>query len=199
MIIYTSNAFNGALKFMSIDTISITNEVNLWLDKVVIGLNLCPFAAKPQRNKQIRIHVTDAESDQELIESVYQQLLTLDTLPAKELETTLVVVPSMLADFDDYLFFSDWLNAVLKNEGWEGVYQIATFHPNYCFHGSKVDDRENLTNRSPYPIFHLIREASMQQVLDHYPDPDSIPENNMQKMRDLSEQQRQDLFGYLFK
>lgn len=184
---------------MSIDIDNITDSVNHWLDNVVIGLNLCPFAAKPQRNKQIRIEVTLAENDQALIESMYKEFLLLEELPPHELETTLVVIPNMLEAFDDYLFFYDWINAVIKNEGWEGVYQVATFHPDYCFQGSDPQDEENLTNRSPYPIFHIIREASMQKVLEHYPDPDAIPEINMQKMRGLTKSQRAALFGYLNK
>ena len=114
---------------MTDTTSKIEQEVNQWLNNVVIGLNLCPFAAKPQRNQQIKIEVTSATNDEQLIEFIYQQLLRLDDTPAKEQETTLVVVPQMLQDFDDYLLFSDWLNAILKSEGWEGIYQIATFHP----------------------------------------------------------------------
>ncbi len=182
---------------MTDTTLKIEQEVNQWLNNVVIGLNLCPFAAKPQRNQQIKIEVTPATSDEQLIEFIYQQLLRLDDIPAKELETTLVVVPQMLQDFDDYLLFSDWLNAILKSEGWEGTYQIATFHPDYCFHGSEPEDSENLTNRSPYPIFHLIREASMEKVLAHYPDPDSIPETNMAKMRELTPEQRKVFFPHI--
>lgn len=182
---------------MTDTTSKIEQEVNQWLNNVVIGLNLCPFAAKPQRNQQIKIEVTSATNDEQLIEFIYQQLLRLDDIPAKELETTLVVVPQMLQDFDDYLLFSDWLNAILKSEGWEGIYQIATFHPDYCFHGSEPEDSENLTNRSPYPIFHLIREASMEKVLAHYPDPDSIPETNMAKMRKLTPEQRKVLFPHI--
>ena len=184
---------------MSTVATHIENEVNQWLDTVVIGLNLCPFAAKPQRNNQIRIIATMAETDQDLLEAIYQQLVALDSLPAKELETTLVVVPNMLADFDEYLFIADWLNAVLKNEGWEGTYQIATFHPDYCFHGSQPEDHENLTNRSPYPIFHLIREASMEKVLDHYPNPDEIPETNIKTIQELSSDERNKLFNYLLR
>ncbi|MGX9416370.1 DUF1415 domain-containing protein [Vibrio sp. RC27] len=184
---------------MSSEITRIENEVNQWLDNIVIGLNLCPFAAKPQRNNQIRIAVTSADNDEALLESVYLQLKDLDTLPDHELETTVVVVPNMLSDFDDYLFFTDWLNAVLKTEGWEGIYQIATFHPNYCFQGSQPEDSENLTNRSPYPIFHLIREASMEKVLAHYPNPDEIPEINIKKMEELNHHEREKLFHYLQK
>jgi hypothetical protein len=182
---------------MTDTTSKIEQEVNQWLNNVVIGLNLCPFAAKPQRNQQIKIEVTSATNDEQLIEFIYQQLLRLDGTPAKELETTLVVVPQMLQDFDDYLLFSDWLNAILKSEGWEGTYQIATFHPDYCFHGSEPEDSENLTNRSPYPIFHLIREESMEKALAHYPDPESIPERNIERVSSLNDEEMGRLFGYL--
>ncbi len=176
----------------------IIRTVNTWLDDVVIGLNLCPFAAKPQRNQQIRIVVSDADSDEKLLEDLLTQFIELDNTPAETLDTTLVVVPNMLGDFYDYNLFIDWIDAVIRQQGWEGVYQVATFHPDYCFADSEPDDAENLTNRSPYPIFHLIREASMERVLKHYPDPEAIPEANMEKVANLSDADRQALFPYLF-
>ncbi len=178
---------------------SISQEVNAWLDNVVIGLNLCPFAAKPQRNQQIRIHVSEARDDQSLLEDILLQLLTLENTSSQVLDTTLVVVPHMLSDFYEYNLFIDWVEALIAQQGWQGVYQLATFHPDYCFAGAAPDDSENLTNRSPYPIFHLIREASIERVLKHYPDPDAIPDNNIARVAALSESERLTLFPYLFR
>ncbi len=178
---------------------NIADKVNTWLEDVVIGLNLCPFAAKPQRNQQIRIFVSDAATDEGLLEDILTQLIDLDNTPSDKLDTTLVVVPNMLSDFYEYNLFIDWVEAIIRQQGWEGTYQVATFHPDYCFAGCQPDDPENLTNRSPYPIFHLIREASMEKVLSHYPDPEAIPENNIERVSSLSEAQRKALFPYLFK
>ncbi|MCG9682448.1 DUF1415 domain-containing protein [Vibrio sp. Isolate23] len=183
----------------SSSTQAIAEQVNQWLNDVVIGLNLCPFAAKPQRNKQIKIFVSEATQEETLLEDILTQLMELEAKPAEELETTLVVVPNMLEDFFDYNLFIDWVEALIRQQDWEGVYQLATFHPDYCFGGAEPEDAENLTNRSPYPVFHLIREASMERVLKHYPDPESIPDNNIARVESLTQAELIKLFPYLFK
>lgn len=177
---------------------NIKQQVQQWLDDVVIGLNLCPFAAKPNRNKQIKIQVSHAVSEELLLEDILAELMVLDSCDAKELETTLLVIPDMLQDFFDYNLFLDWVDALIKQQDWEGIYQVATFHPDYCFGGAAPDDDENLTNRSPFPILHLIREASMERVLKHYPNPELIPDNNINSVESLSDEQKKQLFPYLF-
>ncbi len=181
------------------DTNAITQQVDQWLNDVVIGLNLCPFAAKPQRNKQIKIFVSEATQEEALLEDILLQLIELSTTEPEKLETTLVVVPNMLKDFWDYNFCIDWVEGLIKQQDWEGIFQVATFHPDYCFGGAAPEDDENLTNRSPYPIFHLIREESMEKVLKHYPDPESIPDTNIARVSALSEEERKKLFPYLFR
>ncbi|EJB8687221.1 DUF1415 domain-containing protein [Vibrio parahaemolyticus] len=181
------------------DINAITQQVDQWLNDVVIGLNLCPFAAKPQRNKQIKIFVSEATQEEALLEDILLQLIELSTTEPEKLETTLVVVPNMLQDFWDYNFCIDWVEGLIKQQGWEGIFQVATFHPDYCFGGAAPEDDENLTNRSPYPIFHLIREESMEKVLKHYPDPESIPDTNIARVSALSEEERKKLFPYLFR
>ncbi|MGR5233895.1 DUF1415 domain-containing protein [Vibrio rotiferianus] len=181
------------------DINAITEQVDQWLNDVVIGLNLCPFAAKPQRNKQIKIFVSEASQEETLLEDILLQLIELSNTEPEKLETTLVVVPNMLEDFWDYNFFIDWVEGLIKQQDWEGIFQVATFHPDYCFGGSEPEDDENLTNRSPFPIFHLIREESMEKVLKHYPDPESIPDTNIARVSALSEQERKKLFPYLFR
>lgn len=183
----------------STDTNAIAQQIEQWLNDVVIGLNLCPFAAKPQRNKQIKIFVSDASSEEALLEDILLQLIELNNTEPETLETTLVVVPNMLNDFWDYNLFIDWVEGLIKQQDWEGIFQVATFHPDYCFGGAEPEDDENLTNRSPYPVFHLIREESMEKVLKHYPDPESIPDTNIARVSALSEEERKKLFPYLFK
>lgn len=181
------------------DINAITQQVDQWLNDVVIGLNLCPFAAKPQRNKQIKIFVSEATQEEALLEDILLQLIELSTTEPEKLETTLVVVPNMLQDFWDYNFCIDWVEGLIKQQDWEGTFQVATFHPDYCFGGAAPEDDENLTNRSPYPIFHLIREESMEKVLKHYPDPESIPDTNIARVSALLEEERKKLFPYLFR
>ena len=181
------------------DINAITEQVNQWLNDVVIGLNLCPFAAKPQRNKQIKIFVSEASQEEALLKDILLQLIELSNTEPEKLETTLVVVPNMLQDFWDYNFFIDWVEGLIKQQDWEGIFQVATFHPDYCFGGAEPEDDENLTNRSPYPVFHLIREESMEKVLKHYPDPESIPDTNIARVSALSEEERKKLFPYLFR
>ncbi|MFN1515462.1 DUF1415 domain-containing protein [Vibrio owensii] len=180
------------------DINAITEQIDQWLNDVVIGLNLCPFAAKPQRNKQIKIFVSEASQEEALLEDILLQLIELSSTEPEKLETTLVVVPNMLQDFWDYNFFIDWVEGLIKQQDWEGIFQVATFHPDYCFGGAEPEDDENLTNRSPYPVFHLIREESMEKVLKHYPDPESIPDTNIARVSALSDEERQKLFPYLF-
>ena len=180
------------------DSNSIAQQVNQWLNDVVIGLNLCPFAAKPQRNSQVKIFVSEAKDNHILLEDILTQLLELEKKTAAELETILIVTPNILNDFDDYNLFIDWVESLIRQQNWQGVFQLATFHPHYCFAGAEPQDAENLTNRSPYPIFHLIREESMEKVLQHYPNPESIPDTNIEKVESLSQSERIKLFPYLF-
>jgi len=164
-----------------------------WIQSVVVGLNLCPFAAWPLNNQQVRIAVTDAKDDATLLADIDQEVARLDESDPITLETTLVVAPHHLASFDEYLN----MLSVLEMSGWEGVYQIASFHPDYCFEGIEPSAVENHTNRAPYPIFHLLREQSVEKALAHYDDPEQIPENNIKTLQNLSPEQLKQLFGYL--
>lgn len=178
---------------------AIKDDVQRWLDDVVIGLNLCPFAAKPNRQKVIRIEVCRATNADELSEVLLHELALLSNTPAPILETTLLVIPDMLQDFYDYNDYLDEAEHLLVEKGFEGELQIASFHPDYQFAGTNTDDAENLTNRSPYPILHLIREESLEEVLEKYPDPGSIPENNIKRVERLTEQEKRQLFPFLFR
>ena len=174
-------------------------QVKQWLEDVVIGLNLCPFAAKPNRNKQIKIFVSEDNNENDLLETIYMQFKELDETPAETLETILVVAPFLFEEFDDYNQFLDLVEGLVVQLGKSGIYQIASFHPDYCFYGAEPDDAENLTNRSPYPVFHLIREESMAKVIKHYPNPEAIPDRNIECVENLTPEQMRQLFPYLIK
>jgi len=179
-------------------TDKIISEVNTWLDQVVIGLNLCPFAAKPQRLQQIHLDLFTGKKDVDLLEHVQNALLELEKLPAQTRETTVIIIPNHLQSFDDYNQFLDYADKLLEQEDWLGIFQIASFHPQYQFGGTQPDDAENLTNRAPYPLLHLIREDSLEDALEKYPNPEAIPDNNIQCMKDLTQEQKLKLFPHLF-
>lgn len=178
---------------------AITRDVVLWLNKVVIGLNLCPFSGRPTAENRVRFALSYAATEESLLEELTREMVLLDSTPTAELETTLLIVPNVLGDFYDYTQFLSWAEAHIKREGWQGVYQLASFHPNYCFAGAEPDDAENLTNRSPYPIIHIIREASLSAALGYFTDVEAIPERNKARVESLTAVEKQQLFPYLFK
>ena len=172
-------------------------EIRQWLEQVVIGLNLCPFAGGPFRNGLVRITISHATTEEALLADLRGELERLDATPSATLETTLLAVVDMLSDFEDYNQFLDQVDYLLGLEGWEGVYQVATFHPHYRFAKTKANDPGNLTNCSPWPILHIIREASIDQALSEYPDPNKIPARNIQQMKSLTPEQIKALFPWL--
>ena len=115
-----------------------------------------------------------------------------------ELETTLLAIPDMLEDFADYNDFLDAVDLWVEQFGWEGELQVASFHPQYQFADTETDDPGNLTNRSPWPLLHIIREESLEKAIEHYPDVDAIPERNVARMKALSAEERARLFPHLF-
>lgn len=168
-----------------------------WLNEVVIGLNLCPFAGRPAGENRVRFFISHADEDEALLQDLQGEMELLDEKSPGEIETTLVIVPDHLQDFFDYNQFLNWAEKLLKRNGWTGVYQLASFHPQYCFAGAEPRDAENLTNRSPYPILHIIREASLEKALQFYQGVESVPENNRKCVEALSPEQKRKLFPYL--
>jgi hypothetical protein len=161
----------------------IENATRQWLEEVVIGLNLCPFARKELVNNRIRFVVSSTDSEGALLADLQAELRFLDEHP--ETETTLLIHPGLLASFDDYNEFLAVADELLELLELDGVYQVASFHPDYRFAGTGPDDAENYTNRSPFPMLHLLREDSVAQAVDSHPDPDSIPERNIALMQQL--------------
>jgi len=176
----------------------IIDDVNQWLDDVVIGLNLCPFAAKPRREKRVRIAISHATDEESLLNDLQAELERLSDTPIEELETTLLAIPDMLENFEDYNDFLDAVDLWVEQFGWEGELQVASFHPQYQFADTEPDEPGNLTNRSPWPLLHIIREESLEQAVAHYPDVDAIPEHNIKRMESLTTEEKRKLFPYLF-
>lgn len=169
-----------------------------WLNEVVIGLDLCPFSRKPTREERVRFYVSKADSEEKLLQELQAEMELLDSKTALELETTLLIVPELLQDFFAYNQFLNWSRQLIKRMKWQGIYQIASFHPDYCFASAQPDDAENLTNRAPYPILHILRETSVAKALEFFPDALDIPERNQAKVAALSSAEKQRLFPYLF-
>ncbi len=171
--------------------------VEKWLDEIVVGLNFCPFASKACRNDQIRFIKSEANSTEELLLNLQDEITLLDQAPSTEIETTLLIIPDMLTKFDDYNQFLDLVDQLLIQSEWEGIFQVASFHPDYCFADTEPDSVENLTNRSPYPILHILREESIEEALENITEPDEIYKRNIQTMKNLSADQIKVLFSYL--
>lgn len=156
-----------------------------WLEKVVIGLNLCPFAASPWRRGRIRFRVSEATSQQQLAQDLGDELLALQACDPAERETTLLIHPHVLSDFFDYNDFLEDADRLLEELELDGTIQVASFHPDYQFADSQPDDPANCTNRSPYPMLHLLREASIEAATAGLADPELIFERNIKTMRQL--------------
>lgn len=160
-------------------------QTRCWVEQFVLKHNLCPFAHKPVRDNLVRYVVSDAIKPFFVLEDLDVELQRLHDTPAHELETTLVILPSVLRDFRAYNDFLDIADELLAEQGYEGELQIASFHPDYQFAGTQLDDPENYTNRAPYPILHLLRESSLEAAIEAHPDVDSIPEKNIETMNAL--------------
>ena len=170
---------------MEIDAARVELEIQRWLERAVIGLNLCPFAKAVYAKHQVRIVVSDASTERALLEELGEEMARLRDTPVEQIDTTLLVHPQVLQDFLDYNDFLDDADALVEAMDLDGVLQVASFHPHYQFAGTEPDDAENLTNRAPYPILHLLREDSVDRAVEAYPDPDSIIERNVATMQAL--------------
>lgn len=156
-----------------------------WLEEAVIGLNLCPFAKSVYVKNQVRIVVSHARHVDAFLDDLDSELELLKTVPADEVDTTLLVHPTL---FPDFFVFNDFLNVadeVLAEHELEGVVQIAPFHPDFVFDGEPEGDMGHFTNRSPFPTLHLIREESLEKAIDAYGNTDEIYERNIDTLRHL--------------
>jgi hypothetical protein len=156
-----------------------------WLERAVIGLNLCPFAKAVLAKQQVRFVLSEATTPEALLEELAYELVWLDRADPAQTDTTLLIHPHVLGDFLDYNDFLDQADAAVDALGLEGEIQVASFHPDYQFAGTHFDDAGNCSNRSPYPTLHLLREASVERAVEAYPDPDVIVERNLDTLEKL--------------
>jgi hypothetical protein len=166
-------------------TTAVIAATRHWLERAVIGLNLCPFAKAVYVKRQVRYAVTAAATARPLLAELRHELNLLVRADPQEIETTLLMHPHAMTDFLDFHFFLKEADAALRDMAQEGIVQIASFHPAYEFAGSSADDVANCTNRSPYPTLHLLREASIDRAVAAFPDAASIYERNIETLRRL--------------
>ena len=158
-------------------------QTKKWLSTIVIGHGLCPFAKSEFDNNRIHYAVIDGRDLESQMAALLAEFVALDKDKARE--TSLLIFPNAFVNFEDYLDGLALANAVLKDAGYESIYQLASFHPDYLFEGAVEDDAANYTNRSPYPIFHILREANLEAALKSYSNPEQIPERNIELTRRL--------------
>ena len=167
------------------DEANIIARTQAWLEKAVIGLNLCPFAKAVHIKQQIRYVVSPATTETELIEHLAQELAHLAATSSKTTDTTLLIHPNVLQDFLDYNDFLDTADEVLETLELDGELQIASFHPQFQFADTDAEDITNYTNRAPYPMLHILREDSVDAAVKAFPEAEAIYAVNMQTLRTL--------------
>jgi len=167
------------------DDEAIVAATRRWLEKAVIGLNLCPFAKSVYVKEQVRYVVSSATTPEALLEQLMDELQKLSDTPAEEIDTTLLIHPFVLQEFEDYNEFLDVADAAVEDMQLDGELQVASFHPDYQFADTDANDIANYTNRAPYPILHLLREDSIDRAVEAFPDAEQIFEKNIDTMEKL--------------
>ncbi len=155
----------------------IIDQTKKWIADVVVGCNFCPFAAREVKRDSISYEVLQQADMETTLQAVASTFSYLDEHP--EIETSLLILPGSFESFDAYLQLVELAESLLEQEEYEGIYQVASFHPAYLFAGSNEHDPANYTNRSPYPMLHFLREESVSQAVDSHPDIDQVPEQNI--------------------
>ena len=182
---------------VSDDAKAVEVEVREWIERVVVGLGLCPFAKPVLDAGQLEVHVTLSEDVEEGMSAVLEavRVLVESDDEAEGYLTQMVVTPNLFADFEEYLEILEELEDVLAELGADHLVQIASFHPLYQFEDVPSSDRANFTNRSPYPIFHLLRQEDVEEALDGWREPMQIPERNIALLRQMDADQWEAVFG----
>jgi uncharacterized protein len=165
--------------------LDVIETTKLWVERFVIGLNLCPFARHPFRTEKIRYLVFEGDNQETLTEKLVMEVNKLLETTPSVLETTLIILPDMLADFDDYLDYLEVAEFIMSELELEGLVQVASFHPDYQFDETDPSDVENFTNRSPFPMLHLLREDSVERAIEAFPEVGDIPARNIETMKNL--------------
>jgi hypothetical protein len=170
---------------LNADDEQIVAATRRWLERAVIGLNLCPFAKAVYVKEQVRYVVSSATTPEALLETLMDELQRLSDSDPDKVDTTLLIHPFVLNDFEDYNEFLDVADAAVEDMNLEGELQVASFHPDYQFADSDVNDISNYTNRAPYPILHLLREDSIARAVEAFPEAADIFEKNIETMEKL--------------
>lgn len=178
----------------AIDSESALAATRAWVEHLVVGLNLCPFASLPFAKKTIRYAVCDAVQPEIVAERLAGELALLAEADPAIAQTTLLIVPNAFADFLDFNDFLDVADALVEEAGLSGVLQVASFHPDYQFADEAPDDLSHWTNRSPHPVLHLIREDDIDRAAATHPDVDGIPDANIARLRELGRPALEALF-----
>lgn len=168
-------------------------QTRAWIDAVIVALNFCPFARRELDRDSVRFRVIREDSLEQYLLALIDECLLLDRDP--DIETSLLILPQDFASFDAFLDLLEMANALLVEQGYRGVYQLASFHPDYCFADAPANDPANYTNRSPFPLLHLIRESSIERAVANYPQPALIPERNMALAREKGSLEMQALLA----
>lgn len=166
-------------------TDEIVAATQTWLERAVIGLNLCPFAKAVHVHQRVRYCVSSAQTTAALLEDLTSELHALHAADPNQCETTLLIHPDVLTDFIEYSLFLRTAEAAISKLGFAPEFQLASFHPQYQFSDAGPDDIENYTNRAPYPTLHLLRESSIARAVAAFPDAADIYEKNMETLRRL--------------
>lgn len=167
------------------DDDAIVAATRRWLERAVIGLNLCPFAKSVYVKEQVRYVVSNATTPEQLLETLMDELQRLSDTSPEQIDTTLLIHPFVLTDFEDYNEFLDVADVAVEDMQLEGELQVASFHPDYQFADTDVNDISNYTNRAPYPILHLLREDSIARAVEAFPEAEAIFEKNIETMEKL--------------
>jgi hypothetical protein len=175
---------------------NIITPTKNWVEKIVVNMNLCPFAKREIVKNRVRYIVSEVTAQDQLLMDLKAELEILNA--NADIETTLLIHPNILQDFYDYNDFLELADRLLVDMELDGIYQIASFHPDYQFGGTNFDDAENYSNRSPYPMLHLLREVSLEKAVANYPNVDNIPEQNIKLMNQLGADKLKELLEECF-
>ena len=165
-----------------ITSVQVINQTKKWITDVVLGCNFCPFASAAMKQERVHYEVETSDAASICIDSLLREMIRLDN--DRSIETIFLIFPESFGEFNEYLDLVSRAEKSIKQNGYEGIYQLASFHPLYSFAGSTENDAANYTNRSVYPMLHLLREESIDKALENYKDPENIPERNIHFARE---------------
>ena len=166
--------------------IEVESKIHRWLTEFIVGHDICPFARRPLTMDLVKLRVVESPEEEDLTQSLLRALEELVLTPRTSLETTIIIIPNQFPDFDDFWSYCEWTKEILTQSRVEGLVQIVGFHPQFRFAESEENDAANYVNRSPYPLLHLIREESVEEAAEQYPNIAAIPERNALYLRRLS-------------